>query len=195
MMFKGKPTLISVGSHATYCYDALTGKELWRTEFLKGHSGSLTPVIGDDLVYTGTGHGDTQLWAIRPGGTGVVTDTHVVWRDKVKIPTRPSPVLVNGLLYMTNDAGIVSCVDAKTGEEVFHGRIEGQFSASPIYANGRVYFFGEKGHSTVIEAGREFKVLGESQMGTGWMATPAVSGDAFYLRSRTDLYCVENMGK
>ena len=192
MMVDDKPILVSVGSHAVYCYEALTGKELWRTEYRQGHSGSLTPVIGDGMIFAGTGHGATELWAIRPGGTGVVNGTNVVWRDKKKVPTRPSPVLVDGLLYMVNDGGIVSCIDANTGDEVFHDRIDGQYSASPLYANGRIYFFNEQGHTTVIPAGREFKVLGESQLGTGWMACPAVSGDAFYLRSRTDLYCVES---
>ena len=192
MMSEDKPILVSLGSHAVYCYEALSGKELWRTEYRKAHSGSLTPVIGDGLIFAGTGSGATELWAIRPGGTGVVNDTNVVWRDKKKVPTRASPVLVEGLLYLVNDVGIVSCIDAKSGDEVFASRIDGQYSAAPLYANGRIYFFNEQGHTTVIAAGREFKVLGESQLGSGWMACPAVSGDAFYLRSRTDLYCIES---
>ena len=203
MIWQGKPYLISTGSKATYCYDPETGKELWRTEFRGAHSGSVTPVIGDGLVYVATGNGGAELWAIRPGGSGVINDTNVVWRAKKKIPTRTSPVLVNGLLYFVNEAGIVGCLDAKTGDEVFAGRIEGQYSASPLYANGRIYCFNQNGHTTVLEAGREMKVLGESQLSIakedqrdpwGIMGTPAVSGDALFIRTRTDLFRVENAG-
>lgn len=200
-VWEGKPLLISTGSKATYCYDPETGHELWRTEFRGAHSGSVTPVIGDGLVYIATGNGQAELWAIRPGGSGVINDTHVVWRAKKKIPSRTSPLLVNGLLYTCNEGGILNCLDAKTGDEVFTGRIEGQYSASPLYANGRIYFFNQNGHTTVIEAGRELKVLGESQLAVvkedsndpwGIMGTPAVSGDALYIRTRTDLYRIEN---
>ena len=192
----GKPILISVGSHAVYCYDPLTGVDLWRTEYRAAHSGSLTPVIGEGLIFAGTGHGATELWAIRPGGQGVVNATNVVWKDKKKVPTRSSPIVVNGLIYMTSDAGVVSCVDAKTGAPVFDGRIDSDkgagYSAAPLYACGRIYFFNEGGHVTVIDAGREFKILAENQLGDGFMASPAVSGNALYLRSRTALYCVED---
>ena len=187
-----RPVLISEGSKAVYGYEAATGKELWRTEYRAAHSGSLTPVIGDAMVYIGTGHGGTELWAIRPNGQGVVNDTHVAWKSKKKIPTRPSPVLVDGRLYMVNDAGIVNCLDAKTGEEIFHGRIDGAYSASPISAAGRVYFFNEGGKTTVIDAGRELKVLAENQLPSGIMACPAVSDEALYIRTRTDLYRIES---
>ncbi|HET6249456.1 MAG TPA: PQQ-binding-like beta-propeller repeat protein [Tepidisphaeraceae bacterium] len=198
MEFQDRPLLISVGSHAVYCYEPTTGKEIWRTEDRDGHSGSLTPVIGDGLVYASTGHGASEIWAIKPDGHGVAND-HVVWKDKKKVPTRSSPILVDGRIYMTTDAGVVSCLDAKTGEDIFDGRIQSGhdagYSAAPLYAAGRIYFFNEAGHATVIEAGREFKILAENQLGTGCLAVPAVSGDALYLRSRTDLYCIETPGK
>ncbi len=204
MMWESKPYLISTASKATYCYDPMTGKELWRTEFRGAHSGSLTPVIGDGLVYISTGNGGTELWAVRPGGSGVINDTNVVWRSKKKTPTRTSPVLVNGLLYFVNEGGIVGCLDAKTGEEVFTGRVDGQYSASPLYANGRIYLFNQNAKTTVIEASRELKVLAENQLNIvkddqrdpwGIMGTPAVSGNALFIRTRTDLYRVEGGAK
>ncbi len=191
MTADGQPILLSVGSHAVYCYEPTTGKELWRTEYRDGHSGSITPIFGDGLAFTGTGHGATELWAIRPGGHGVVNDTNVVWKEKKRIPTRPSPLFVDGLLYMVNDSGIVSCLDAKTGAEIWHGRIDGSYSASPIYADGRIYCFNEKGKTTVLAAGRELKVLAENQLDTGILGCPAVSGNALYIRTRTDLYRIE----
>jgi outer membrane protein assembly factor BamB len=199
MTWEGKPMVISLGSHATYCYDPFSGKEIWRTEYRDGHSNSLTPVIGDGLIYVGTGSGATEIWAIKPGGHGVVNDTNVVWKDKKKAPTRSSPALVNGLLYLTSDAGIVSCLDAKTGEEIFSGRIasghDAGYSAAPMYACGRIYFFNEAGHCTVIDAGKEFKVLAENDLDSGVLGCPAVSGEAIYVRTRTSLYRIENTGK
>ena len=169
----------------------MNGKEYWRTEYRDGHSASLTPVFGEGLVFATTGIGATELWAIRPGGHGVVNDTNVVWKDKSKVPTRPSPLYVDGFLYMINETGNVSCVDAKTGNEIWHGRIGGKYSASPIYAAGRIYFFSEEGKTTVLQAGQEFKQLAENELDAGIMATPAVSGDGLFIRTKTSLYRIE----
>jgi outer membrane protein assembly factor BamB len=92
---------------------------------------------------------------------------------------------------MTTDAGVASAVEAKTGTVVWTGRIGGTHSASPVSADGRVYFFGEDGKVIVVEAGRTFKVLAENHLGDGFMASPAIDGKAFYLRSKTHLYRVE----
>jgi outer membrane protein assembly factor BamB len=92
---------------------------------------------------------------------------------------------------MVTDAGIVNCVDAKTGDEVWHGRIDGTYSASPILADGKIYFFSELGKTTVLAPGREFKVLGESQLPDGIMATPAIAGDALFIRTKTSVYRIQ----
>lgn len=191
MMVGDQPVLLSLGSKAFYGYDPRTGEELWRVENLESHSGSATPVIGDNLVYVCMGLGRNQLWAVKPDGAGTVTDTHVAWKLTRNIPGKPSPVLVDDLLYFVDDGGIISCVEAATGEDVWRERIKGNYSASPIHANGRIYCFSEDGQVTVVAAGREYKVLSESKLGDGFMASPAVSGDALFLRSRTHLYRVE----
>ena len=100
-------------------------------------------------------------------------------------------LLVDDLLYMTTDAGVASAVEARTGQVVWTGRIGGAHSASPVYADRRVYFFSEEGQTIVVEAGRTFKVLAKNQLG-GFMASPAITGKAFILRSRTHLYRVES---
>jgi len=92
---------------------------------------------------------------------------------------------------MTTDAGIAQCIDIKTGKEIWRKRIDGQYSASPIYADGKIYFFSEEGVATVLAADQEAKVLARNTLPEGFMATPAIAGDAFYLRTKTALYRVE----
>ena len=187
--FRGsQPILISVGSKAIFAYEPNTGVELWRVEFRIAHSGSATPVIGDDLIYFQTGHGKPELWAIKPGGKGVVPDSDVVWKVKRNVPTRSSVLLHDGLVYMIDDGGIASCVEAKTGEDVWRKRVGGNYSAAPLYADGRIYFFSEEGKATAIAPGREMKVVGESQLDAGFMASPAVTNGALILRTKTHLY-------
>lgn len=191
---EGQPLLLSVGSKATYCYEPATGKELWRVEERKHHSGTVRPVHGQGLVFTATGLAKGEMWAVRPGGTGVVTGTHVAWKVTRNVPNRPSPVLVGELLFMIDqDGGVVTCLEAKTGKEVWRERLPGtgNHSSSPVWAEGRLYFFNENGHGIVIDAGRQFKVLAENKLEGGFMASPAVAGRALYLRSKTHLYRIE----
>jgi len=189
--FSGPPILISPGSKATYAYDPLTGKELWRTEEIKNFSAVTRPSVGNGFIYVGTGMGKAEVWAIRPGGSGVVTDTHVAWKTKQNVPGKPSLMLVGDLLFMVSDNGNATCVDAKTGAAIWEQKIGGHFSASPICAEGRVYFFSEEGVTTVIEAGRAFKQLAQNQLDEGFMASAAVAGKALFLRTKTHLYRVE----
>jgi outer membrane protein assembly factor BamB len=188
---EGEPVVVSLGSKAMYAYQPADGKELWRLEHHGVHSGSATPMIGEKFMYYCTGLGSEELWAVKPGGRGVINDTHVAWTYTRNVPGKPSPVLVEGRIYMTDDAGIVSCVNAETGEEVWRGRLNGNYSASPIYADGRVYFFNEDGVTTVIEAGTALKVIAENELDDGFMASPAVVGHALFLRTKTHLYRVE----
>jgi outer membrane protein assembly factor BamB len=192
VMVGKEPLLVSIGSKATYGYDPRTGKELWRIEERTSHSGSTRPVAGHGLVFYPTGFATGQLLAIKPDGRGDVTGTHVVWRVTRGVPNKPSLVLADDLLFMVNDAGILSCLDATKGTEVWKARLEGSFSASPVLAGGRIYFFSEEGKTTVIEAGRAFKVLAENHLGDGFMASPAIDGGALILRSRTHLYRIES---
>ena len=192
---EGRDLLLSVGSKATYCYDPATGKEIWRVEERKHHSGTVRPVVGHGMVYTATGLAKGELWAVKLGGQGVITDTHVAWKFTRNVPNRPSPVLVGDLLFMVDqDGGVASCLDAKTGELVWRERLPGvgNHSSSPVVADGRIYFFNENGDGTVIAAAREFKVLAENKLESGFMSSPAIAGKSLYLRSKTHLYRIEN---
>ena len=190
VMSGNQPVLVSLGSKASYGYDPRNGRELWRIVDRGAHSPSARPVAGHGLVFYPTGWGGS-LVAVKPDGRGDVAATHVVWRVTRGVPNKPSVLLAGDLIVMINDAGVVSALDAGTGAAVWQGRLPGEYSASPILAGGRIYFFNEDGRTTVIEAGRTFKRLAENQIGDGFMASPAVDGNALILRSRTHLYRIE----
>jgi outer membrane protein assembly factor BamB len=191
----GKPVLFSIGSKALYAYEPLTGRELWRVEERSSHSASTRPVVGAGLVIYPSGWPTGQVLAVRPGGTGDVTATHVAWRLTRGVPKKPSLLLAGDLLYLFGDTGIVSAVAARSGEVLWSGRLEGTYSASPLLAGGRLYAFSEDGKATVLEAGREFKVLAENPLADGFMASPAVAGKALFLRTRTHLYRIEDTAR
>jgi outer membrane protein assembly factor BamB len=186
----GKPQMISLGAKAGFSYDPRTGREIWKTHH-SGHSSAPRPVFGNGLVFVTTGLGRTELWAIRPDGQGDVTETHVAWKTSRDAPGMPSPVLVDGLLTMVSDRGAAACLEAETGKEVWREKLGGNYAASPIYADGRLYFSSIQGKTTVLEAGREYKVLAVNRLEGGFMASPAIAGRALILRTKTHLYRIE----
>jgi outer membrane protein assembly factor BamB len=188
----GQPLLLSIGSKALYAYDPRDGTERWRVEERTSHSASTRPLFAHGLVIYPTGWPTGQVLAVRPGGAGDVTATHVAWRLTRGVPKKPSLLLDGDLVYMLGDSGVVSAVEARTGEVVWTGRVEGTYSASPLLAGGRLYTFSEDGKTTVLQAGRAFQVLAENALADGFMASPAVAGEAMYLRTKTHLYRVED---
>ncbi len=187
----GKTQMLSVGAQAAMSYDPLSGKEFWKVRY-RGFSNTPRPVYTDGTVYICSGYENCQMLAVRVDGHGDVTDSHVVWRVKKNMPTMPSPILVEGLIFTVDDDGIAVCIEAESGKVIWRKRVGGNFSASPILAEGRVYLFPHGGPATVIEAGREYKQLAENHLDAGFMASPAVVGKAMILRTKTHLYRVEN---
>ncbi|MHB8902030.1 MAG: outer membrane protein assembly factor BamB family protein, partial [Thermoguttaceae bacterium] len=186
----GKPILVSLGSMALYAYEPDTGKEIWRAELPGCHSGSSRPVLGHGLVFVPMGTG-RELWAVRPDGRGIVTETHVVWKYTHAVPHRSSPILVGDYLFLVDDNGVAACLAAKTGDEMWRKRLGGNFSASPIHAEGRVYFCDETGKTTVLAAAPEYEVLAVNSLDDGFMASPAVAGNSLILRTKSALYRIE----
>lgn len=194
----GRPVLFSSGAKAHYAYDPRTGKEFWRVEEPEQHSASTRPVLGFGNVYFLTGFGKGQLIAVKlpdmanwSGSPAVLSGDAISWRAQKGMPSKPSMLLVDDLVYTISDAGIAVCMDAKTGQEVWRQRVSGNYSSSPIYAEGHIYVCSEEGKVSVLGTGREFKLLAENHLDDGIMASPAVSGKALYLRTKTNLYRLE----
>ncbi len=184
----GKDQLISPASSTIISYDPATGKELWRVKS-PTHTPAVSPVFANGLVLAVTGHGPAEMLAIRPDGQGDVTETHVAWRMGGKeIPLTPSPVVVNGLLYMLSDNGILNCIEVASGNKIWREQMGGNCIASPIHDGEKVYVFALSGKTTVLRAGRAFEKLSENTLETGFMASPAVTGDCLILRTKTHLY-------
>lgn len=187
---EGAIRMISSGAKATMAYDPRTGEELWRVRH-DGFSMSSRPLHQDGVLFLNTGFMRAELLAVRADGEGDVTDDNIVWRYARNVPRMPSPLLIDGRLYMVSDNGIASCLDAKTGERVWQERIGSEHCASPVFAAGRIYFFDREGRSVVIAPGDKFESLAENQLDDGFMASPAIVGDAFVLRTRSHLYRIE----
>ena len=192
---KGTPMLISVGSMAAFGYDARDGKEIW-TLRTPGHTSAPRPVHRDGLAYIVSGRGPTALFAVKLDGTGDVTDTHVAWTTSEPIlPQEPSPIVVDDLLYVLTNNGTLTCLEAATGTQVYSERIGGNFVTSPILADGRLYFCSTQGKTSVVKAGRVYELLAENALDEGFMASPAVSGKALFLRTKSHLYRIEEPSK
>jgi outer membrane protein assembly factor BamB len=187
---EGKDRLISLHADALTCYDPATGDEIWQIKY-EGYSNVCVPLVSNGVVFMNTGYDFPQFWAVKLGTTGEVPKSHVAWKISKGIGPRVSPVLVDELIYLITDDGILQCVDAKTGEQVWKQRIGGQFCASPVYVDGRIYFCDQAGLTTVIAPGDTFKQLAQNKLGDGFMASPAIAGKAMFLRSKSHLYRVE----
>jgi hypothetical protein len=182
--------LISPAAKAIFGYDPRTGEELWKVRH-DGWSNVPRPVFGHGLVFIVNDFDRPQLYAIRPGGDGDVTDSHIAWQMRQGVPAQPSLLLIGPYLYGVTDLGVALCLNATTGEQVWKERLGGSFTASPIYANGRIYYFGQDGATSVIAPGGEYEVLATNTLDGELKATPAVADGAIFLRTRTHLYRIE----
>ena len=186
----GRPQVISAGSGAVCAFDPKSGREIWRARYGEGYSVVPRPVFGHGLLFIATGFDQPTVIAVRADGKGDVTDTHIVWTLKKGAPNTPSLLLVGEELYMVSDGGIASCVDAKTGRVHWQERIGGNYLASPIYADGRIYFQNEEGTGVVLKAGREFEKLASNALDERTLASYAVADGALFIRAEKHLYKV-----
>jgi outer membrane protein assembly factor BamB len=180
--------IVSVGAYRAAAYDPQSGREIWRVSYRDGFSNVPRPVYGHGLVYIATGFQEPTMIAVRPDGTGDVTRTHIAWTLRRGAPLTPSPLLVGNELYLVNDGGIASCVDARTGTLHWQARLGGTYSASPVFADGRIYFLGEHGMTTVIAPAKEFRRLAASVLDGAALASMAVAGGSFFIRTDRYLY-------
>jgi outer membrane protein assembly factor BamB len=190
----GQLQMVSSSAKATYSYDPLTGRELWRIRY-DGFSNASSPIQGQGLIYINTGFSKADFWAVRPDGRGDVTESHVVWKCVHSVPLKPSAVLAGDLIFMVNDSGIASCLEARTGEAAWRERLGGHYSASPIFAAGRIYCSSEEGKTVVLKPARSFEILATNSLESGFMASPAVAGKSLFLRTKQHLYRIEEGGR
>lgn len=186
----GRPQIVSPASDAVMAYDPKDGAEIWRVKY-DGYSVIPRPVYGHGLVFISTSYNTPNVLAIRPDGRGDVTDSHVAWKLLKGAPHTPSPLLVGAELYLVSDRGVASCVDARTGKVHWQERAKDAYSASPFYADGKIYLQSEDGITTVLRAGTKFETLAESKLGERTFASYAVADGAIYLRTETQLYRIQ----
>ncbi len=188
--YKGQRQIISPASDVVVSCDPADGKEIWRASY-DGYSVIPRPVFGHGMIFLSSGYNVPTLYAIRVDGKGDVTETHIAWSAKKVAPHTPSMLLVGKELYAVSDSGLATCLDALTGKIHWSERIGGAFSASPFYADGKVYFQSEQGVTTVVRAGTTFEQISRSDLQEKTFASYAVADGAIYLRTETKLYRIQ----
>ena len=191
MEVKGKKQVISPASGGVCSYDPKTGRELWRARYGEGYSVVPRPVFGHGLLFLSSGFDRPVVMAIRPDGSGDVTDTHTAWSLTKGGPTTPSLLLVGDELYFVSDAGIASCVDAKSGRVHWQERLGGNYSASPVHAGGRIYFQSEEGSAVVVKASKSSERLATNDLGERSLASFAIGDGVLFIRTEKNLFKVK----
>lgn len=189
---EGGDQVVVSGSGRVKGYDPKDGRELWTVDGLTTWV-TPTPVTANGLLYVASdGPGGNVVMAIRPGGRGNVTSSHVAWRYDQAAPYSSSPVADGGYLYTVKNGGIMTCFDALRGSVVWQERLpaRGNYYASLVAGQGRVYALSEEGDGTVVEAGRTFKVLASNALGERTLATPAISRGRLFIRSDQTLFAI-----
>jgi outer membrane protein assembly factor BamB len=185
----GRGLLVSPFATATTAYDPLNGDKLWTIRH-GGMNAAARPLFGNGMVYVCTADGRNPLIAVNPQVSPPAED-RVIWRTTKQVPKRSSILLIGDALYMMNDSGVASCLDAMTGDVIWVKRLAGEYWSSPMWANGLVYCCSQHGEVQVFRASREFEHVAENRLDDGFNASPAVAGDALILRSKTHLYRIE----
>lgn len=187
----GQEQLVSPSSQMTFAYEPTTGKEIWRVKS-GGMNASARPLWDGQSLYLTAPAGGFGLFAMRPDGQGDLTDTSVLWKFGRGAPSRASEILLDGYLYMASDSSVAQCLDAKTGKLQWQKRFGGDYTASPVLADGHIYFFSQEGEANVIEPSpKEIKIVATNKLDDGCMASPAIGGKALFVRTRTNIYRIE----
>jgi outer membrane protein assembly factor BamB len=189
---KGRKQIVSPGANWVVAYEPRTGDEIWRVRHA-GYSVVPRPVFGHGLVFLSTSFDSSQLLAIRPDGHGDVTKSHVAWKQTRSMPSTPSPLLIGENLFLISDAGIASCLDAKTGKPHWTHRVGGKFSASPFVAEDHVYILSESGDTTIFQATPEKYIeIARNKLDEPALASSAVVDRGLLIRTAGALYRIEN---
>lgn len=183
------PELIVNSSQRVDAYDPRSGAFLW-------HVGGTNqfpipaPTFHDGVLYMTRGYRSGPYMAIRPGGRGDISASHVVWEVPTGAPYISSMVYDEGILYMASDVGAVTAIDAASGKRLWQERVEGIFSASPVAGDGKIYFVSETGETIVVKAGRQPEVLARNDIGERLIASPAISNGQLFIRGDDQLFAI-----
>ena len=186
--------IVVTGGDCVTGHDPATGKELWRANGLNPDNNPNYRIVASPLIFNEVIYAPTRvrpLLALRAGGRGDITSSHVLW-STVNGPDVPTPVTDGKYFYIVNDRGIMWCLDAKTGAEIYgQQRIKpGTYSASPVLADDKIYVTNEEGLTTVIKAGPKFEVLAENPLNDYCLSSPAISDGQIFIRTALNLYCI-----
>lgn len=181
--------LVSAGGDRVQGHDVRTGKRLWSI-YSQGEGVTPSPVVADGMLFTSSGFEAPTVRAIRLGGKGDVTETHIVWEQRKGVPALASPLYVRPYLYTITRDNILHCIEAATGKIVWLHRLEGIHWASPISADGRIYVLSEEGVTLVLRPGPKYDEIARNPIGETCFASMAVSQGHFYIRSAQHLYCI-----
>ncbi len=185
----GQDQLISGAGDVIQGFDLKTGERIW-TVTSAGEGVVPSVVVGDGLAFTASGFGDSTIRAVRLDGRGDVTRTHIAWESKDDVPHVPSMLYVSPHLYSVTESGIAKCFKGATGEVLWRERLGGKVSASPVWADDKIYFLSEKGDTTIIEDRPQFKVVAKNDLGEKCCASPAISQGNILIRAEKTLYCI-----
>ncbi len=192
----GRELLISNSAYMCFAHDVNTGEVVWTIEY--GYDSTVSqPVYWNGMVYVNSGWifldntpFFTRQYAVDPSGRGDVTKTHVKWVYEDEVPQIPTPLIVDGKMYMVHDRGMVTCLNLETGKPIWKEKLNGNFNASPVYAAGNIYFFSVKGDCTVITPGDIFQKISENSLDETVKATPVFVRGKLILRTGKNLYMI-----
>jgi outer membrane protein assembly factor BamB len=188
----GKTQVVSPTSGGVMAYNPRDGKEIWRVNYAEGYSVVPRPVFGHGMVFVSSAFDRPVVYAIDPKGTGDITDSAVKWTMTKGAPNTPSPLLVGDEIYFVSDNGIMTCADAKSGAVHWQERLDGKssanYSASPVFADGKIFVQNEEGVGTVVKPGKAFEALARNDLKERSLASYAVDDGALYIRTAQKLY-------
>jgi outer membrane protein assembly factor BamB len=187
---EGKVQVISEAGDVVQGFDFETGKRLWSSQVI-GEGKVPSVVLGDGLAFTSGGWGGKEtIKAFRLGDEGDLKEENLVWEQRKGMPKVPSMIYVKPYLFAITDGGIATCMKGETGEILWQERVGGNFSASPVSAEGRIYLLSDEGLTTVIEAGPEFKVVAKNPLEEKVQASIAISNGRLFIRTEKHLFCI-----
>jgi outer membrane protein assembly factor BamB len=190
----GRPEVVVMGGLILDAYDPQSGRRVWHLPELEGNRVITSPVIANGVIYLTQGM-RRPLLAVRPGGDGQRGPNDVLWRHTEGTPDSPTPTVSGGLLFLVTDQGIAKCLDARSGQVQWAERLKGAYRASPLAADGRIYFLNTKGLTTVVAARRQFQRLAENPLDDTMFASPVAVDGRLYLRGNKSLYAIRALAQ